>query len=91
MRYPVTITPDDGQFTATFPDVPQAVTFGETRQEALKRSSDALLTIFDALMKDRRDIPEPSQVAKDAIDVPALESAKIEHYRAMRSVQRRQS
>ena len=90
MRYPVTITPDDGQFTATFPDVPEAVTFGETREEALRRSSDALLTIFDALMKDRRDIPEPSQVTKDPIELPALESAKIELYLAMRA-QRRQS
>ncbi len=85
MRYPVTIAPDDGQFTATFPDVPEAVTFGETRDEALQRSSDALLTIFDALMKDRRDIPEPSQVTKDAVELPALESAKIELYRAMRA------
>lgn len=85
MRYPVTITPDDGQFTATFPDVPEAVTFGETRDEALQRSSDALLTIFDALMRDRRDIPGPSQVTKDAIELPALESAKIELYRAMRA------
>ena len=85
MRYPVTITPDDGQFTATFPDVPEAVTFGETRDEALQRSSDALLTIFDAFMKDRRDIPEPSRVTKDAIELPALETAKIELYRAMRA------
>ena len=36
-------------------------------------------------MKDRRDIPEPSQVTKDAIELPALESAKIELYRAMRA------
>ncbi len=85
MRYPVTITPDDGQFTVTFPDVPEVVTFGETREEARQRSLDALLTIFDALMKDRRDIPEPSRVTNDAIELPALESAKIELYRAMRA------
>ena len=85
MRYPVTITPDDGQFTVTFPDVPEAVTFGATREEALQRSTDALLTIFDAFMKDRRDIPAPSQTTDNAIDLPALESAKIELYRAMRA------
>ena len=90
MRYPVTITSDDGQFTATFPDVPEAVTFGETREEALRRSSDALLTIFDAFMKEGRGIPEPSRITKDAIELPALESAKIELYRAM-PAQRRQS
>jgi len=85
MQYPVTITPDDGQFTVTFPDVPEAVTFGETRDEALQRAPDALLTIFDAFMKDRRDIPVPSQTTGDAIELPVLESAKIELYRAMRA------
>jgi antitoxin HicB len=85
MRYPVTITPDDGQFTVTFPDVPEAVTFGEIRDEALQRAPDALLTIFDAFMKDRRDLPAPSEATADAIELPALESAKIELYRAMRA------
>ena len=85
MRYPVTLTPDDGQFTVTFPDVPEAVTFGETRDEALQRAPDALLTVFDAFMKDRRDIPAPSRATGDAIELPTLESAKIELYRAMRS------
>lgn len=85
MRYPVTITPDDGQFTVTFPDVPEAVTFGQTRDEALRRSPDALLTIFDAFMKDRRDIPPPSETTGDAIELPALETTKIELYRAMRA------
>ena len=72
MRYPVTITPDDGQFTVTFPDVPGAVTFGETREEALQRAQDALLTVFDAYMKDRRDIPDPSAATEsvETVEVP---------------------
>jgi antitoxin HicB len=84
MRYPIIITPDDGQFTVTFPDVPEAVTFGETREEALKRAPDALLTIFDAFMKDRRDIPAPSTPVGEAVALPALDMAKIALYRAMR-------
>jgi len=85
MRYPVTITPDDGQFTVTFRDVPGAVTFGETRKEALQRAQDALLTVFDAYMKDRRDIPEPDDTrSADVVEIPALDCAKIELYRAMR-------
>jgi antitoxin HicB len=84
MRYPVTITPDDGQFTVTFPDVPEAVTFGETREEALQRAPDALLTIFDAFMKDRRDIPAPSAGHGDAVELSALDTAKIALYRTMR-------
>src|SRR2546427_713982 len=39
----------------------------------------------NAFMKDRRDIPAPSRATGDAIELPTLESAKIELYRAMRS------
>jgi len=85
MRYPVTITPDDGQFTVTFPDVPEAVTFGDTREEALQRAPDALLTIFDALIAAKHDIPAPSERSGNAIELPALECTKIELYRAMRA------
>jgi antitoxin HicB len=85
MRYAVTITPDDGAFVVTFPDVPGAITYGETIEEALTRASDALLTIFDAYMKDRRDIPSPSPLGSGAsIELPPLETAKIELYRSMR-------
>jgi len=85
MRYPVTITPNDGQFTVTFPDVLEAVTFGETREEALRRAPNALLTIFDAFMADRRDIPAPSERRGDHVEVPALDATKIELYRTMRA------
>jgi len=33
--YPVMLTPDDGAFLVTFPDVPEAITFGATEAEAL--------------------------------------------------------
>lgn len=86
MRYPVTLTPDDGQFTATFPDVPEAVTFGATKEEALRHAVDALLTIFDAFMVDRRDIPAPSVRRGLSVDIPAVDSAKITLYRTMRAM-----
>jgi antitoxin HicB len=85
MRYPVTITPDDGQYTVTFPDVPEAVTFGGTVEEAYHHAVDALLTVFDAFMADKRAIPAPSRIRKDAIEVPPLETCKIELYKAMRA------
>ena len=88
MWYPVTITKDDNNtFLVRFPDVPDAITYGETKAEAIGRALDALLTIFDAYMKDRRPIPAPSAVTKRrvAVDVPALESAKIALYQAMQA------
>jgi antitoxin HicB len=86
MFYPVTMTRDDnGTVLVTFPDVPEAVTFGDTPREALANATDALLTAFDALMKDRRDIPAPSTIeGASYVNVPALEATKVALYRAMR-------
>lgn len=86
MRYPVTLIPDGDSFVITFPDVPEAITYGDTAEEALSRAPDALLTIFDAFIKDRRDIPIPSSVTGGpCVDVPALETAKLALYREMRA------
>ena len=41
--YPATLTPDpDSGFTVTFRDVPEAITEGDSREEALLRAEDAL-------------------------------------------------
>jgi len=41
--YPAILTPDpEGGFTVTFRDVPEAITEGDTREEALLRAEDAL-------------------------------------------------
>ena len=41
--YPVTLTPDpDGGFVVTFPDWPEAITQGETRDQALEEAADCL-------------------------------------------------
>jgi antitoxin HicB len=92
MRYPITLTPDDnGTVIVTFPDVPEAITYGDTKDEALAHAPDALLTIFDALIKDRRDIPVPSVTKGPTIELPALETLKIELYRAMRAARVRKA
>lgn len=87
MDYPVTLTPDDnGTVLVTFPDVDGAVTFGDTIDEALARAPDALATILEAYIKDRRPIPPPStRRTKYRVAVPALVEAKIRLYEAMRS------
>ena len=86
MKYPVTLTRDDNDtFLVRFPDVPEAITYGDTREDALGRATAALLTVFDAFMKDRRDVPEPSITTGPSIEVPTREATKIELYRAMRA------
>ena len=55
MRYPVTLTPDDnGIFLVTVPDLPEALTFGEDRDDALARAIDAIETALMGAMGARK-------------------------------------
>ena len=87
MEYSVTLTQDDNDTVlVTFPDVEGAVTFGDTIEEALTRAPEALATILEAYIKDRRPIPPPSaRRTKYRVTVPALVEAKIRLYEAMRA------
>jgi len=83
--YPVTLTKDsNGTLLVRFPDVPDAVTFGATKAEALEHAVDALLTVFDAYMRDKRDIPQPSAGKGLGVQVPALDASKVALYQTMR-------
>lgn len=60
-KYPVDLTPaEEGGFIVTFPDVPEAITQGETRDEALVAAKDALETAFSMYVDDCRVLPSPS-------------------------------
>ncbi len=87
LRYPVKLKRDsNGTILSSFPDVPEAHTFGNDDQEALKRSVDALETAFMCYMEDRRAIPQPSALKRgSSIVLPALTEAKLALYTAMRT------
>jgi len=87
LRYPVKLKRDtNGTTLASFPDVPEAHTFGEHRDEALRRAVDALETAFMGYVEDRRAIPEPSSVKRGlCVALPALIEAKLALYSAMRA------
>lgn len=72
--YPANITPDGDQFLVTFPDVPEALTGAETREEAEREALDALVTALDEYARRGRAFPNPSPVKKGqaAISIPAL-------------------
>lgn len=85
MTYPVRLIPDDNDtILVTFPDFPEAATYGEDRDEALTRAVDALETIIDAYIRDRQVIPVPSQAGDAAVTLPPLLAAKVQLYREMR-------
>lgn len=79
MRFPAKIEPDGDGFMVSFPDIPEALTSGDTYDEAVSMAHDALLTAMDFYFEDRRAVPEPSKAAKGQvlISLPASVSAKV--------------
>ncbi|VVE41533.1 Antitoxin HicB [Pandoraea capi] len=81
LRYPVTLTPDkdDGGFVVTFVDIPEAITQGDTREDALAEAADALATAMDFYFEDKRPVPAPSKARRgqDLIELSASLSAKV--------------
>src|SRR5208283_3468220 len=85
--YPYTVhQSNDGAWQVRFPDVPEAMTEGETEAEAEALAADCLLAALGGLVKLKRDIPEPTALAKDCrvVIVPMLHSAKLALHQAMR-------
>jgi len=86
-KYPVRLEPDDnGTILVTFPDVPGAITFGETEAVALAHAVDALESILSVMIADRRDIPLPSPAdGRPTVAPTLLGSLKLILYLAMRA------
>jgi antitoxin HicB len=56
MYYPVVLAPDDNDtILVTFPDVPEAITYGEDEFDALDRAVDALETALSVYIQERRE------------------------------------
>ncbi len=87
LRYPVKLQRDsNGTVLVSFPDVPEAHTFGDDREEALARAVDALETALMGYMEDRQPIPGPSHFRRGpSVALPALTEAKLALYSAMRA------
>jgi len=58
----VNIEPDGSSFFVSFPDVPEALTQGETMEEALIMGKDALETALEFYFEDERTVPLPSKL-----------------------------
>jgi antitoxin HicB len=85
LAYPVDLQPDtNATLLVTFPDFPEATTFGEDQGDALLRAVDALETVLAARIDDREEIPLPSPAAgRPCVALPALTAAKVLLYQAM--------
>jgi antitoxin HicB len=88
LRYPIVLEQDDNDtLLVSFPDIPEAHTFGEDEADALVRAKDALVTALEARIRDRESIPKPSAISKGmfAVAVPALVELKLGLYETMRA------
>jgi antitoxin HicB len=81
LAYPVKLTADkeSGGFVVTFPDIPEAITQGETVEEVLKMARDALETALDFYFDDGRPVPSPSRAKRGQrlVSLPVSIEAKV--------------
>ena len=85
--YPATLSPDPAAgFTVTFRDVPEAITEGDTREEAVLHAEDALESALAMYIAAHEALPAPSPPRSGEAMVPlsALGMAKTALYEAMR-------
>ncbi len=78
MLYPAKLAPEDGGYVVTFRDIPEAITQGDTREEAIAMAADALATAMEFYFEDRRQVPPPSELRRGevGISLPAGFTAK---------------
>lgn len=80
MYYPAQFIPaEEGGFTVLFRDIPEAITEGDTFEEALEMAEDALLTAMEFYFEDNRPVPPPSACEADEhlVALPASVYAKV--------------
>ena len=87
-QYPADFTQaDEGGFVITFPDVPEAITQGETVSQCIEEASDALEEAIIGRINMGEEIPIPSAARKGqfVIPVPAQAAFKAALYEEIRA------
>jgi len=81
MKFPITLIPDEDAsgFVVTFPDIPEAITQGETQEEAVTMAHEALQAALEFYFEDKRAVPTPSKPKRGqhVVELPASLSAKV--------------
>lgn len=79
--FPATVAPDGDGWMVTFEGLPGG-TCGDTKEEALARAPDLLVTVLAGLVEEDKPIP-PAQRGDIMVPVPALTAAKLALHEAM--------
>ena len=84
LAWPARLEAREGTVLVSFPDVPEALTEGATRAEALSEAVDCLVATLGGYVNERRTIPRPSPArGRPLVELPALAAAKLALYQAM--------
>lgn len=86
--YPASLDPQpEGGFTVLFPDVPEGITEGDTRAEALAHAADALETALSFYVENRKPLPKAGKAKRGQVmvEVSPLAQAKLALYETMRA------
>ena len=80
LQYPVTLdAEEEGAYTVTFTDIPEAITQGETVEDSLMHAADALESALDFYFDDKRAVPMPTKPKRGqhVVELPISLSAKV--------------
>lgn len=79
MDYAARLEPDGNGYVVTFRDIPEAITQGDTLDEALEMAADALATAMDFYFEDNRPVPlpTPAQEGEHYVSLPLSIWSKV--------------
>lgn len=83
--YPVDLRPqEDGGFVVNFPDVPEALTEGDDRADALAEASDCLAEALAGRIRNKKEFPAPSPAhGRPLVGPDPVIAAKAALYQAL--------
>lgn len=64
MRYPAVLTKNGPKILVTFIDIPEAITFGRNKSDALKHAVDALQTALSFYLEAQLPLPKASRLKR---------------------------
>ena len=89
MEYPARFAHDKevDAYVVTFPDVPEAITQGDTIEDGMAMGSEALTLALTFYTEKNKDLPAPSAPKRGQrmVPVPALAETKFKLYTALRA------
>jgi len=80
MRYPVHLKrAKEGGYVVTFPDIPEAITQGDDRAEALEMAKEALESALEFYFDSREPVPVASRPKRGqpVVELPPSLAAKV--------------